>query len=67
MALSMMMEKGVEMLRTTDKGIEEIAKELGFVSPNYFVACFYQKMHVTPEEYSKRYTIKYPFGKKKKA
>ena len=58
MALSLMIEKGVEMLRKTDKSIEEVANELGFVSPNYFVASFYQKMKKTPEEYLKRHTVK---------
>lgn len=65
MALSMMLEKGIEMLQTTDKGVEEITAELGFVSPNYFVACFYHKMHMTPEEFRKRHTLKSPFRKKK--
>lgn len=60
MALSMMIEKGVEMLRTTDKSIEEIASELGFVSPNYFIAVFYQKMQKTPSEFRKRHTLKVP-------
>ena len=58
MALSMMMEKGIELLRTTDKSIEEIASELGFVSPNYFIASFYQKMKKTPDEYRQRHTVK---------
>ena len=53
-----MLEKGIEMLRTTNKGVEEIASELGFVSPNYFVAAFYQKMHITPEEYIQRHKVK---------
>lgn len=57
-ALSIMLEKGIEMLRTTNKGVEEIASELGFVSPNYFVAAFYQKMHITPEEYIQRHKVK---------
>ena len=66
MALSLMLEKSIEMMRTTNKGIDEIATELGFVSPNYLIACFYQKMHMTPEEYCKRHTIKSPVRKSKK-
>lgn len=66
MALSLMMERGIELLRTTDMGIEEIASELGFVSPNYFVAAFYQKMKKTPAEYRKRHTIKAPVKSNKK-
>ena len=70
MALSMMMEKGVEMLRKTNKSVEEVANELGFVSPNYFVAAFYQKMKKTPEEFRKRHTVKSvvkDYKKKKKS
>ena len=58
MALSMMMEQGVELLRTTNKSVEEIASELGFVSPNFFVAVFFQKMKKTPDEYRKHHTVK---------
>ena len=54
MALSLLLDKGIEMMRTTNKDVEEIASELGFVSPNYFVAAFYQRMHKTPEEYRQR-------------
>ena len=66
MALSIMLEKGIDMLQNTEKGIEEITHELGFVSPNFFVACFYQKMHVTPEEFRKRHKLKSPFRRNKK-
>ena len=66
MALSLMMEKGIELLRTTDKSIEEIASELGFISPNYFVAAFYQKMKKTPAEYRKHHKIKAPVRSNKK-
>ena len=58
MALSLLLDKGIEMMRTTNKDIEEIASELGFVSPNYFVAAFYQRMHKTPEEYRQRHKVK---------
>ena len=64
MALSMMLEKGIEMMRTTNKSVEEIASELGFVSPNFFVATFYQKMHQTPEEYRQSHNLKSKVNKK---
>ena len=64
MALSMMLEKGIEMMRTTNKSVEEIASELGFVSPNFFVATFYQKMHQTPEEYRQSHNLKSKINKK---
>ena len=58
------------MLRKTNKSVEEVANELGFVSPNYFVAAFYQKMKKTPEEFRKRHTVKSvvkDYKKKKKS
>ena len=66
MALSLKMEKGVELLRTTDRSVEDIASELGFISPNYFAAAFYQKMKKTPAEYRMRHKIKAPVRSKKK-
>ena len=66
MALSLKMEKGVELLRTTNRSVEDIASELGFISPNYFAAAFYQKMKKTPAEYRIHHKIKAPVRSKKK-
>lgn len=66
LALSLKMEKGVELLRTTDRSVEDIASELGFISPNYFAAAFYQKMKKTPAEYRMRHKIKATVRSKKK-
>lgn len=45
------LERGTELLRTTDMSIAEIAEKLHFVSPNYFIASFYHQYRVTPQDY----------------
>ena len=42
------------MLRNTKAPIEEVAKECGFVSANYFIASFYQKYKTTPQQYRQK-------------
>ena len=44
-------EEAEKMLRNTKASIEEISKECGFVSANYFIASFFQKYKVTPQAY----------------
>lgn len=51
LAKSMMLKKAVEMLTTTEKDLEQIAKECGFVSTNYFIGIFYHQYRKTPEIY----------------
>ena len=48
---TMRIDKAAELLRTTDKTIEDIAHECGFISPNYMIAKFYHKYKMTPAEY----------------
>ena len=48
---TMRIDKAAELLRTTDKTIEDIARECGFISPNYMIAKFYHKYKMTPAEY----------------
>ena len=48
---AMRIDQVAELLRTTDKSIEEIAYDCGFVSPNYMIAKFYHKYKMTPAEY----------------
>ena len=43
--------EAAEMLRKTDKTIAQIADELKFVSPNYFIASFYHQYRQTPQDY----------------
>jgi AraC-like DNA-binding protein len=44
-------EEAEKMLRNTKASIEEISKECGFVSANYFIASVFQKYKVTPQAY----------------
>lgn len=48
---SMRIDKVAEMLRTSDKTVEEIAVECDFVSPNYMIAKFYHRFKMTPQDY----------------
>lgn len=53
-ALQMMLNRAVEMMRTNKtKDILDISSECGFVTPNFFIATFYHKYHITPAEYFK--------------
>ena len=52
---SMRIDRVAEMLRTTDKTIEQIAADCGFVSPNYMIAKFYHKFRMTPAEYREEF------------
>ena len=47
-------EEAEKMLRNTKASIEEISKECGFVSANYFIASFFQKYKVTPQAYREK-------------
>ena len=47
----MRIDEVAEQLRTTDKSVEEIASDCGFVSPNYMIAKFYHRFKMTPLEY----------------
>jgi AraC-like DNA-binding protein len=54
LAKSLMLRKAEELLTTTEKDMEAIASECGFVSPNYFIATFYRKNKMTPEIYRRQ-------------
>ena len=47
------LQEASELLLTTDKSVEEIANELMFVTPNYFISCFYHHFRQTPKDYRK--------------
>ena len=47
----MRIDEVAEQLRTSDKTVEEIAADCGFVSPNYMIAKFYHRFKMTPREY----------------
>lgn len=40
-----------ELLRTTDKTVEEISDECHFDSPNYLISNFYHRFKMTPRDY----------------
>lgn len=45
------LQQAVELLRNTDRPIEDIARECGFASPNYFISSFFHQYKMTPKEY----------------
>ena len=47
------LSKSVELLKTKQLTVSEIAYECGFSSPSYFTRCFKDKFGVSPSEYSK--------------
>ncbi len=47
------LQEASELLLTTDKSVEEIANELMFVTPNYFISSFYHHFRQTPKDYRK--------------
>jgi AraC-like DNA-binding protein len=51
LAIKMMLDHAVKLMQTTNKSIEEISNECGFVSPNYFIALFYRVHKITPKEF----------------
>jgi transcriptional regulator GlxA family with amidase domain len=44
----------MKLLTTTEKDLEQIAKECGFVSTNYFIGIFYHQYRMTPEIYRRQ-------------
>ena len=48
---SQRLQKVAEMLRDTDKSVETISQECGFVSPNYMISKFFHKYRVLPVDY----------------
>ena len=47
------LDKSLEMIRTTDRSIAEIANEAGFGHPSYFAGCFQAYFGVLPTEIRK--------------
>ena len=56
LAKSMMLKKAMKLLTTTEKDLEQIAKECGFVSTNYFIGIFYHQYRMTPEIYRRQHS-----------
>ena len=45
------LQEAAELLQTTNMSVEDIADNLHFVTPNYFVTSFYHRYHATPQAY----------------
>ncbi len=54
LAKTLMLKKAEQLLTMTEKDLDQIASECGFVSPNYFIATFYRKNKMTPEIYRRQ-------------
>ena len=54
LAKTLMLRKADQLLTTTEKDLEEIASECGFVTPNFFIATFYHEHKMTPEVYRRQ-------------
>ena len=44
------LQRGRELLQTTDKTVSEVAYEVGFSAPSYFTKCFKDEFGVGPSE-----------------
>lgn len=53
MLRSFRLSKSVDLLKTKQLTISEIAYECGFSSPSYYTRCFKEKFGVSPSDYSK--------------
>ncbi len=47
------LQKGKELLRSTEKTVAEIAYEVGFTDPNYFSRAFQKQYNQSPSDYRK--------------
>jgi AraC-like DNA-binding protein len=45
------LQQAAALLRSTDKPVEEIARECGFHTPNFFMGSFFHQYKLTPREY----------------
>ena len=44
------LQKGRQLLTTTDKNISEVAYEVGFTAPSYFTKCFKDEFGISPSD-----------------
>jgi AraC-like DNA-binding protein len=56
LAKKLMLQRAEDMLKRTEKDMEEVAAECGFVTPNFFIATFYHEHKMTPEVYRRQYS-----------
>ena len=50
-ALKLRLQHVAEMLKNSEKSVDEIAEELHFASPNFMIASFYHLFRMTPDAY----------------
>jgi transcriptional regulator GlxA family with amidase domain len=50
-ALKLRLQHVAEMLKNSEKSVDEIAEELHFASPNFMIARFYHLFRMTPDAY----------------
>jgi len=55
LVLKMRLDKSVQLLKTSDMTLEQIATECGFYTPNYFMGNFFHEYKMTPQEYRQKY------------
>lgn len=51
------LQKAADLLKSTDKSIEDITDECLFYSPNYFIGSFFHQYGLTPREYREEHAI----------
>lgn len=51
LSILLKLQDSLKLLTETDKSVDEIAKECGFYTPNYFIGNFFHQYKVTPLEY----------------
>jgi AraC-like DNA-binding protein len=44
------LERGRQLLKTTDMTISQVAYEVGFATPSYFTTCFRQQYGMYPND-----------------
>ena len=44
------LQKGKELLQTTNKNVSEVAYEVGFTAPSYFTKCFKDEFGISPSD-----------------
>lgn len=52
------MERAVDYIRTTDMKVYEVAEQVGYATPHYFIKIFIRHFGMTPQEYRVSYRAK---------
>lgn len=59
---TMRLEEAATKLRQSGADVEQVARDCGFATPNYFIASFYHRYKQTPRDYAKNYHIQSQFS-----